>query len=91
MGPVSYETIELFSWPNPYSHTMTPQSTRPVTEISTRNRPGSKGQLNIRLAISLLSVSQVFGKCGSLDISQSYWPPRACYKDSFTFLPPLYN
>jgi hypothetical protein len=38
MGSVP-DVIGFFSLPNPSSHTMAPGSTRPVTEMSTRNLP----------------------------------------------------
>jgi hypothetical protein len=37
--------IGFFNWPNPSSCTMTLGLTQPLTVISTRNLPGSKGQL----------------------------------------------
>jgi hypothetical protein len=36
------EVIGLFNWPNPSSSTMALGSTRPLTEMSTRNLPGGK-------------------------------------------------
>jgi hypothetical protein len=36
--------LNFFNLPNPSSHTMALGSTQPVTEMSTRNLPGSKGQ-----------------------------------------------
>jgi hypothetical protein len=38
------DVIWFFNWPNPYSHTMALGSTQPLTEMSTRNLPGSKGR-----------------------------------------------
>jgi hypothetical protein len=34
----------LFNCPNPSSRTMAPESTQPLTEMSTRNLPGGKGR-----------------------------------------------
>jgi hypothetical protein len=36
--------VDFFNLPNPYSHTMALGSTQPLTEMSTRNLPGGKGQ-----------------------------------------------
>jgi hypothetical protein len=41
-GSIPDEVIGIFNWPNPSSRAM--ESTQPLTEMSTRNRPGSKGR-----------------------------------------------
>jgi hypothetical protein len=38
------KVIGFLNWPNPSSHTMALESTQPLTEMSTRNLPGGKGQ-----------------------------------------------
>jgi hypothetical protein len=45
MGSISDEVVGFSNLSNPFSRTMTLESTKPLTEISTRNLPGGKGQL----------------------------------------------
>jgi hypothetical protein len=73
----SPDEVDLFNIPNPSSRTMALESTQPLAEMSTRNLPGSKGRL-ARRADNLTAVCEsiVQTKCGSLDISQHYGPPR---------------
>jgi hypothetical protein len=51
-------------------------STQPLTEMSTRDLPGVKGSWRVIVTISLPIVSLLSRKCGSLDVSQPYWPPQ---------------
>jgi hypothetical protein len=56
-GSIPGEVIGFFNWSNPSSHTMALGLTQPLTEVSTRNLPGSKG-LPARMADRLTAICE---------------------------------
>jgi hypothetical protein len=50
-------------------------STQLLTEMNTRNLPGCKGRPASK-ADNLTAIFELYRKCGSLNGSQAYGPPR---------------
>jgi hypothetical protein len=78
-------SLDFFNLPNPSIRTMALESTQPLTEMSTRNLPGSK-ERPVRMADNLTTICE--------PTVYKTWEPRrltilraymACYRDSFIF------
>jgi hypothetical protein len=58
--------------------------TQPLTEISTRNLPGSKGRPTRKPNLTAICEPTVYKIREPLRLT-TLWASTACYRDSFTF------
>jgi hypothetical protein len=80
------DEVEFFNLPNPSSRTVALGSTQPLTEMSTRNIPGGKGQL-ARKADNLTTICEpIVWKMWEPQHLTTLWASTACYRDTFTLL-----
>jgi hypothetical protein len=64
---------------------MSLESTQPLTEISTRNLPGSKGERARKPDNLTLICESIVYKMWEPRRVTTLWAPTTCYRDSFTF------
>jgi hypothetical protein len=84
MASIPNEVTGFFNWPSP-SCTLALRSTQPLTDMSTRNLPGSKGwpacMADNLTTICELTVYKMWQPWHLITL----WASTACYSDSFTF------
>jgi hypothetical protein len=73
--PFPMRSLDFFNLPYPSSLTIALGSAQPLTEVNTRNFRWGKGR-PVGNADNLTAIYRLSTKCGSLDVLQSYGPPR---------------
>jgi hypothetical protein len=82
-GSIPDKVTGFFNWPNPSSRTMALGSTQPLTEMSTRNLPGCKGQ-PAHKADNLTTICEpIVYKMWEPRRLTTLWAFTACYRDTF--------
>jgi hypothetical protein len=77
------DEVVFFNWPNPSRRIMALESTQPLTEMNTRNLPGSKKRPKSWLTTLLPSVSRMSENVGA-PTSHSPKGLLGLYRDNFT-------
>jgi hypothetical protein len=78
-------SLDFFNSPIPSSRAMALELTQPLTEICTRNLPGSKGRPERKADNFTANCEPVVSKMWEPRRLTIQWASTACYKDSFTF------
>jgi hypothetical protein len=86
-GSIPDEVIGFLNLPNPSSRTMALGSTRPLTEMSTRNLPGGKGRPAREAEKFTATCEPIVQKMWEPRPLTTLWAYTAYYSDSFIFLP----
>jgi hypothetical protein len=65
-------------------------STQPLTEMSIRNFPGSKGRQKHKADNLTVICQPIILKMWELRRLTTLWASTACYRDSFTYYDPIF-
>jgi hypothetical protein len=81
--------VDFFNLPNSSSRTMALGSTRPLTEMSTRNLPGGEGQAARKADNFTALCEPIVYKMWELQHLTALWVSTARYRDTFYPILPL--